>query len=107
MKKAALGERLREERIRKGYTRQELAARAETGAVYLGEIERGLKMPSMNTFIKLIEALEVSADYVLREELSSGREYICDEIAEKLKDLTPQQRRTAADILNAYLQNLD
>lgn len=107
MNKAALGERLREVRRKKGYTQQELAAQAGIGEVYLGEIERGLKMPSMNTFIKIIEALDISADYVLRGELSSGREYIYDALTEKLKNLTPKQRKTAADILDAYVQNLD
>ena len=47
------------------------------------------------------------ADYILRDELTSGKEYIYDEITQKLKNLTPKQRKTAADILDAYLQNID
>lgn len=106
MEKADLGKRLRQIRIQKGYTQQALAKKADIGEVYLGEIERGLKMPSMNIFIKLIEALDISADYILRDELTSGGTYIFDEITEKLKDLNPQQRKTAADILDAYIKNL-
>lgn len=106
MEKEELGNRIREARISRGLTQHRLAEKANICEMYLGEIERGVKMPSMNSFIKIIEALEISADYVLRDELSSGREYICDEIAEKLRDLTPGQRKTAADILNAYLNNL-
>lgn len=107
MEKSALGRKLRDARLRKGYTQQALAEKAEIGNVYLGEIERGLKMPSLNSFIRLITALDISADYILREELPSGREYIFDEITQKLKNLTPKQRKTAADILDAYLRNLD
>lgn len=106
MERAALGKRIRESRVKKGYTQQDLANQAEIGVVYLSEIERGIKMPSMNIFIKIIDALDVSADYVLRDELPSGKEYICMEITEKLLVLTPSQRKTAADILNAYLNNL-
>lgn len=106
MEKIVLGERLRQIRIQKGYTQQALAKKADIGVVYLGEIERGLKMPSLSIFIKIIEALEVSADYVLRDELSSGSTYIFDEITDKLKGLSPQQRKTAADILDAYIKNL-
>ena len=102
-----MGRRIREARLAKGYTRQILAEKAGTGEVYLGEIERGLKMPSMNTFIRIIEALDVSADYLLRDELSSGKVYIFDEITQKFQHLTPKQRKTAADILDAYLKNLD
>jgi len=106
LERAALGKRIRESRIRKGYTQQDLADRAEIGIVYISEIERGVKMPSLNVFIKIINALDVSADYVLRDELPSGKEYICTEITEKLLILTPGQRKTAADILNAYFVNL-
>lgn len=106
MDKLTLGKKLRQIRQEKGYTQQTLAEKAGIGNVYLGEIERGLKMPSLNCFIRIIEALDVSADFVLREELSSGREYIYDEITQKMQNLTPQQRKTAADILDAYLRNL-
>ena len=107
MDKSELGQKLRHARQKKGYSQHALAEIADIGNVYLGEIERGLKMPSLNTFIKLIEALDVSADYILRDELTSGKEYIYDEITQKLKSLTPKQRKSAADILDAYLRSLD
>lgn len=106
MDKSELGHKLRDARQRKGYTQHTLAEIADIGNVYLGEIERGLKMPSLNVFIKLIEALDISADCILRDELTSGKEYIYDEIAQKMQNLTPKQRKTAADILGAYLQSL-
>lgn len=106
MEKIVLGERLRQIRIQKGYTQQALAKKADIGVVYLGEIERGLKMPSLGVFVKIIESLEVSADYVLRDELSSGSAYIFNEITEKLRDLTPKQRKTITDIIDVYVKNL-
>ena len=62
MDKVELGKKIREARIKKGLTQSALAEKAEIGDYYLGEIERGIKLPSMNLFIKLIEALEISAD---------------------------------------------
>ena len=106
LERTALGKRIRESRIERGCTQQDLAAKADIGVVYLSEIERGIKMPSLNIFIKIIDALDVSADYILRDEISSGKEYIRMEITEKLLALTPHQRKTATDILNAYLNNL-
>lgn len=106
MDKAAFGRKLREIRLEKGFTQQALAQKADIGVMYISEIERGIKMPSMNVFIRLIEALNISADYILRDELTSGKEYIYDKMTEKLKGLTPQQRKTAAEILDAYIRNL-
>ena len=106
MDKANFGKKLRAIRLEKGLTQQTLAEKADMGVVYISEIERGIKMPSMNIFIRLIEALDISADYILRDELTSGKEYIYDILTEKLKPLTPQQRKTAAEILDAYIRNL-
>ena len=106
MDKIELGKRIRDARNTAGYTREVLAEKAEMGAMYLGEIERGVKMPSMKSFVKIVEALDISADYILRNELSSGGDYVFDEVTQKLAKLSPQQRKTAVDILDAYLKNL-
>ena len=106
MDKVLLGKRLREARKSKGYTQTYLANKADVGIVYLSEIERGLKMPSLNIFIKIIETLDISADFVLRDELSSGMCFVMNDINNKLKNLTPKQRKCAIDILDAYISNL-
>ena len=106
MDKQSLGSRIREARLKIGLSQHRLAEDAGIGDMYLSEIERGLKMPSMNIFIKIISTLNVSADYILRDELPSGVKYLSDELTEKLRDLTPQQKRTAMDILDAYIRNL-
>ena len=106
MDKVELGIKLREARKKAGLTQEQLAEKADIGVMYLGEIERGIKMPSMKIFIKLVEALDISADYILRNELPSGKQFVLDDITEKLAGLTPKQRKAAADILDAYLRNL-
>lgn len=106
MEKTDLGKRIREARSKKGYTQQVLANEAGIGLMYLGEIERGIKMPSLSIFIKIVEALDISADYILRDELTSGEEYIFDELTSKLVPLSPKQRKAAVEILDAYIRNL-
>lgn len=106
MDKVSLGNKLKEARQMKGFTQQELSRAADIGEMYLSELERGVKMPSMNVFIKLISALNISADYLLRDVTPAGKEYVFDELTQKLEGLTPQQRKTAADILDAYIRNL-
>lgn len=107
MDKVELGAKIREVRKECGYTQEKLAEMADIGTMYLGEIERGEKMPSLKIFIQLIESMNVSADYILRNELSSGKEYVYNEITRKLDKLTPKQRKAAGDILDAYINNLD
>lgn len=106
MEKTDLGKRLREARMQKGYTQQALANKAGIGLMYLGEIERGIKMPSLSVFIRIVEALDISADYILRDELTAGDKYIFDELTEKLMPLSPKQRKAAGEILDAYIRNI-
>ena len=106
MDKLGIGLRLKEARINKGLSQRDLANIAGIHIIYISEIERGIKMPSMNTFVKIIEALDVSSDYVLRNNISSGKSYIFDEVTEKLKGITPSQRKCIVDIIDAYLRNL-
>lgn len=106
MDKHSLGLRIRETRQKQGCSQRQLAQKAGIGEMYLSEIERGIKMPSMNSFIKLVEALEVSADFILRDELPSGEKYLHEELTEKLRSLTPNQKRTAMEILDAYIRNV-
>lgn len=87
-------------------TQEALAEKADIGTIYLGEIERGLKMPSLNVFIQLVEALNVSADYLLRFDVPSGKEFVFDELTVKLERLSPKQRKAVSDIVDAYIANL-
>ena len=52
----------------------------------------------METFAEIAEALGSSGDYLIFGEI-----YICDELNESFKELTPRQRKTAEDILTAYI----
>ena len=106
MDKISLGTRIQEVRVNKGLTQQELSRAVDINEMYLSEIERGVKMPSMNVFIKLIVTLDVSADYILRDITPAGKEFVYDEVTKKLEGLTPQQRKTVVDIVDAYIRNL-
>lgn len=106
MDKISLGSRIQEARTRKGLTQQELSRAVDINDMYLSEIERGVKMPSMNLFIKLIVTLDISADYILRDVAPAGKEFVYDEFTQKLEGLTPQQRKTVMDIVDAYIRNL-
>lgn len=89
---------MKEARRRKCYTQEELAETVGVSPGFISEIERGLKTPGMETFAEIAEALGSSGDYLIFGEI-----YICDELNESLKELTPRQRKTAEDILTAYI----
>ena len=102
---SAIGARIKEARLNKKLTQEQLAELADVGFYYIGEIERGQKLPSLTVFVQIVEALGVSADSILKDELSA-LPHFNNEITTKLDKLTPKQRAGAVAILEAYINAL-
>jgi transcriptional regulator with XRE-family HTH domain len=59
------GATLRHERLARSLTQQQLAFEAELSLTYIGEIERGQRMISLDTLRRLASALNMSAAELL------------------------------------------
>ena len=104
MNKLELGQKIRALRKERKQTLETLAEAADIGLVYLGEIERGIKMPSLKTFIKLVNALDVSADELIGLETKSGRDYYTQKLSEQLQSLTQEEAAAVLSILETSSQ---
>ena len=102
-----MGDRVREARKKLGLTQDQLSERLDVTLTYVSEIERGLKMPSMPLFIKMIEILNVSADYLLRDTVSTRNLYGDKQLGSKLERLTPKQRVALEALIDTYIEYLD
>ncbi len=107
MDKLTMGDRIREARKNQGLTQDQLAERLDISVEFVGQIERGLKLPSMQVFIKILETLNVSADYLLRDSVSTGRLFGDNAIGSKIEGLTPKQRIALEALVETYIQYLD
>ena len=107
MEKPIMGDRVKDLRKKKRLTQEQFAEKIGVSVQYVSEIERGISMPSMQVFVKILEVLDASADYLLRDMVSSGNLYGDKQIATKLERLAPNQRRTLMAIIDAYIENLD
>ena len=59
-----LGQRIREQRREKGWTIEQFAERVDLSANYVGDLERGVKIPKLETFIlSLIHISEPTRPY--------------------------------------------
>ena len=101
-----LGKRIREARLKRRLTQEQLSEKAEIGSYYLGEVERGVKTPSLKVFVAIADALGVSCDSLLRDSVTAGNVYVNNEITKRLDTLTPRERTGAVEILDAYIKAL-
>ena len=72
---------------------------------YIGMVERGEKIPSLETFINILNALGVSADMVLSEVLDTGYTVKNSMLNEKLEKLTPEDRNRIYEVLDTLNKN--
>ncbi len=107
MDKLTMGDRIKETRKKQGLTQEQLAEKVDITLEYISQIERGLKMPSMQVFIKLVEVLDVSSDYLLRDFVSTRNLYGDKQIGRKLERLTPKQRVALEALIDTYIEYLD
>ena len=62
-------------------------------------IERGVKAPKLETFIKIANALNVTSDSLLLDVLDNSLQIAATELSEQLKHLPPKEQRK---ILKAF-----
>lgn len=60
-----MGKRIEVQRVALGWSRKELATKADLGYSYLSEIENGHNEPPLRTLTKIKDALGVSWGYLL------------------------------------------
>ena len=107
MERPIMGDRVKELRKKRRLTQEQLAEKIGISLQYVSEIERGLSMPSMQVFLKLLEVLDASADYLLRDMVSCANPYGDKQIAARLERLSPKQRQALMAIIDAYMEYLD
>ena len=60
-----MGKRIKEYRLRLGYTREEVAEKLDLTPRFYYDLELGLKGMSLNTLCKICSTLKISSDYIL------------------------------------------
>lgn len=64
-----IGKNIRKYRLMKRYRHEDLAEKTGLSVNYIRMVQRGDKVPSLETFINILNALDVSADMVLADVL--------------------------------------
>ena len=72
LERKGLGKRINEVRTDRGFTADKLSELCNINATYLRQIEGGVKMPSLPVFIDICNALRISPDYLLQDEMGEN-----------------------------------
>ena len=67
-------------------------------------VERGEEIPSLETFIKILNALGVSSDMVLADVLETGYTVKNSMLNEKLEKLAPEDRNRIYEVIDTLVK---
>ena len=101
-----LGERIRATRIAQGMSQAALASKAGIDLPRVSNIELGKVVMRIPTFIKIAEALDVSADHLLRLNTREGKAVYEGEFLKIVEDCTPQEIESLLAIVQQVKQTL-
>lgn len=97
----AVGNRIRSFRQLQSISQEELALRANLNPAYFGQVERGLKCPTIDTLYKIAKALDIPPADLLRTEPIAG--YASDH-AQRIAELVS---RVPADKVEQFLKIIE
>lgn len=105
MDRYSIGKNLRQCRLAKKMRQEDLAEKTNLSPNYIGMIERGEKLPALDTFIDILNALDASADVVLADVLNTRYDIKTSLISEKVQKLSSKEQKTVLDIVDAVIKN--
>ena len=100
---SSIGKRIRACREAKGWRQEDFAERVGLSVTYTGMIERGEKVPKLETFIRIANTLGVSADVLLADVLTTGYAVKSTEITEAIATLPPSERERIYNLVHTMV----
>ena len=96
---ASIGNRIKYYRNKKGISQEELGAAVFVTGKHLSYLETGAKVPSLELLILIANALDVSADDLLVDNLTHTSSSVGKELHTILQDCNPYQKEMLIRIL--------
>lgn len=89
----AVAARIKYLRLTKSMSQEDLALRAEINPAYFGQVERGLKCPTIDTLYKIATALDISLSELLRTDALAMSTINQDRRLQELMSRIPENKR--------------
>jgi transcriptional regulator with XRE-family HTH domain len=102
-----VGQRFKQYREQAGLTQEELAEKVGLNSNYISRIERGDSFPRLETFVGLLNALEISADAIFCDVVFSSLAYSENMISEKLKGLPKKERMKILEVMTLLISQYE
>ena len=104
MDQVAIGARIRDARERVHLTQEQLAEIVDISSTHMSVIERGVKTPKLDTFVRIANALGVSADALLQDVMVPVNESIMAELSVRIGRLSLKEQTRILNAIRALTE---
>ncbi len=88
-----IGQRIKQARLAKNLTQEDLAEKIDISVAFLSRVERGNSRINLRRLNQLCALLDVSEGYVLNGAASDSTNYLDKEFADLLKKCSPEKQK--------------
>ena len=99
-----IGMRILQNRLKRGLTREAFAEKVDLSVNYVGDIERGKKLPAFETLIRIANVLKVSADDLLMDVLVCNYSIRFAKFFEKIESLSNDEEELLIKVINMLIE---
>ena len=100
----AIGSRIKAAREKKGLTQESLSEIVDLSPMHMSVIERGVKPTRLDTFIRIANALEVSADELLQDVVNNQTRLCATEASDLINQLPREDQRRVLAALRSFVE---
>lgn len=102
----SIGYRIRQARLKKGITQENLAEAAGVGVTHISHLETGAGTVSLKVFLAIINYLGCSADEILCKEINTAKPIVNNWLTDLVEDCDLTETKIISDIVIATKQSL-
>ena len=105
MDQKAIGKRIKSAREKKGLTQEQLAEQVNLSPMHISVIERGNKLPRLETLINIANVLDVSADTLLQDVVNNQIKLHTSEASNLIAQLSREDQRRVQAALHSFVES--
>ena len=105
-----LGKKIKETRLKLGLTQEGLGQRAKLHYSYIGQVERGNKVPSIRTLKRIASALNIQVESLLYQDVgrkSGDEDILVRELVNVVRDCPPGELKLILNIVRQLKRYLN
>ena len=101
---SVIGSRIKQARLSKNLTQEDLADQIDISVAFLSRVERGNSHINLKRLNQICGLLDVSEGYILNGASNNAKNYLEQEFAELLKKVSPQKQKLIYNVAKAIAE---